>query len=452
MNVLWVLSRATGLVSLALLTAVVVLGVLVRRRSTAGTGQRFVLVGLHRNASLLAVLLLVVHVATVVLDSYVSVRWYDALVPFLGGYHPFWLGLGTLSVDLVGLLVVTSLLRHRLPPRLWRAVHLSAVRRLAGGARPLRGAGDRHAFGPRARAGGGLHGRRVRRSPLAHVRAAAGAAGPPRRPAARRAASPSGAGPRPLPEPTMTVLDHTPSAGLAALPRLLRPADQPAGLAAHRDRHGELPYRGGAGLLLATLDEAALTGRGGAGFPAGRKWRAVAAGRGRAVVVANGAEGEPASSKDRVLLRDNPHLVLDGLQLAAAAVAADQAVLFVQPGADVRAAVDAALRERGAADRLPVGWSTAPDASSAGGVRGRRRARGRPRPARDAPRRVVESGRAAAYPGAERRDAGPRRADRALGRRLVPHRRLRRRAGHPAATVPRRRVRPGSSRSPTARR
>lgn len=126
MNVLWVLSRATGLVSLALLTAVVVLGVLVRRRSTAGTGQRFVLVGLHRNASLLAVLLLVVHVATVVLDSYVSVRWYDALVPFLGGYHPFWLGLGTLSVDLVGLLVVTSLLRHRLPPRLWRAVHLSA--------------------------------------------------------------------------------------------------------------------------------------------------------------------------------------------------------------------------------------------------------------------------------------------------------------------------------------
>ncbi len=126
MNALWVLSRATGLVSLVLLTLVVVLGIVVRRRAQVGRLPGFVLVGLHRNASLVAVALLVVHVVTVVADSYVSIRWWDAVVPFAGTYHPFWLGLGTLAVDLLAVLVLTSLVRHRMPVRAWRALHLTA--------------------------------------------------------------------------------------------------------------------------------------------------------------------------------------------------------------------------------------------------------------------------------------------------------------------------------------
>lgn len=123
MSVLWLLSRATGVVSFVLLTLVVVLGIAVRRQAGTRRTPRFVVAGLHRNATLLAVLLVVVHVVTVVLDSYVSVSWLDVVVPFLGSYQPFWLGLGTVALDLMALLTVTSLLRHRMPARLWRGIH-----------------------------------------------------------------------------------------------------------------------------------------------------------------------------------------------------------------------------------------------------------------------------------------------------------------------------------------
>jgi NADH:ubiquinone oxidoreductase subunit F (NADH-binding) len=79
--------------------------------------------------------------------------------------------------------------------------------------------------------------------------------------------------------------------------------------------------------LIAMVTEAGLSGRGGAGFPMGRKLAAVAL-NGGAVVVANGAEGEPASSKDRVLLCESPHLVLDGLQVAARATGARAGYLY----------------------------------------------------------------------------------------------------------------------------
>jgi NADH:ubiquinone oxidoreductase subunit F (NADH-binding) len=81
--------------------------------------------------------------------------------------------------------------------------------------------------------------------------------------------------------------------------------------------------------LIDIAEAAGLTGRGGAGFPAGRKMRSVAAGPGRKVVLANGAEGEPGSRKDWLLLTRVPHLVLDGITLAAQAVGADEAYLCV---------------------------------------------------------------------------------------------------------------------------
>lgn len=99
------------------------------------------------------------------------------------------------------------------------------------------------------------------------------------------------------------------------------------GLADHEQCYGPLPPVGPQ--LIDTVDASGLTGRGGAGFPTGRKMRTVMTARGRKVVVANGSEGEPASSKDRLLLTMLPHLVLDGIAAATAAVGADQAYLCV---------------------------------------------------------------------------------------------------------------------------
>jgi NADH:ubiquinone oxidoreductase subunit F (NADH-binding) len=96
-----------------------------------------------------------------------------------------------------------------------------------------------------------------------------------------------------------------------------------ATLGEHQDCYGPLPGRARPGALAQAVAEAGLTGRGGAGFPTGIKLRAVGEHRGRAVVVANGMEGEPASLKDQALLSRAPHLVLDGAVLAAEDVRAD---------------------------------------------------------------------------------------------------------------------------------
>lgn len=104
-----------------------------------------------------------------------------------------------------------------------------------------------------------------------------------------------------------------------------------------------------AGELIALMEASGLQGRGGAGFPVGRKWRSVAerASGGRTVVLANGAEGEPLSLKDRSLMASRPNLVIDGALLAARAVGADDIIFYV--GAEHRGA-EAALR-RGLAER-----------------------------------------------------------------------------------------------------
>ena len=123
MIALWYLNRGTGIVSLVLLTIVVVLGVVTRRGARPGGPSVFVAAAVHRNASLLTVVLLVVHVLVAVADPYAPIRLVDALVPFVSQYRPLWLGLGALAFDLLLALVVTSLLRVRIGRRSWRAVH-----------------------------------------------------------------------------------------------------------------------------------------------------------------------------------------------------------------------------------------------------------------------------------------------------------------------------------------
>ena len=99
--------------------------------------------------------------------------------------------------------------------------------------------------------------------------------------------------------------------------------------------------------LIDAIDRAGLRGRGGAGFPTAVKMRAVAGGRGRAVVLANGTEGEPASYKDKLLLCHQPHLVADGALLAAAAVGAGRVVIGVEETAgEALGALRRALAER----------------------------------------------------------------------------------------------------------
>src|SRR6201993_547105 len=104
--------------------------------------------------------------------------------------------------------------------------------------------------------------------------------------------------------------------------------------------------------LLLDVERSGLQGRGGAAFPLAVKLRAVRDnGRlaGGCVVVANGEEGEPASIKDRWLLRPRPHLVLDGLRLAAAMVSADRAYVYVSDPESARS-VEAALTENALGD------------------------------------------------------------------------------------------------------
>ncbi len=132
------------------------------------------------------------------------------------------------------------------------------------------------------------------------------------------------------------------------VPRLLGPT--PADFAEHLARYGPLPTprsRSERAALVEAVERSTLRGRGGAGFPAGRKLRTVAEHGRHTIVVANGAEGEPASHKDAVLLTHAPDLVIDGAIVAARAVRVDEVIVVVdRENAAVCAAVDAAIAER----------------------------------------------------------------------------------------------------------
>ncbi|HVA07403.1 MAG TPA: ferric reductase-like transmembrane domain-containing protein [Acidimicrobiales bacterium] len=120
---LWYVMRASGIVTLVLLTLTMVLGLVTSGRPKARHWPGFAQQELHRRISMIAVVFLGLHVLTAVLDTYVHIGWLSLVVPFVSSYSPFWVGLGTVALDVMLAVFVSSLLRSRMRPGLWRAIH-----------------------------------------------------------------------------------------------------------------------------------------------------------------------------------------------------------------------------------------------------------------------------------------------------------------------------------------
>lgn len=125
-NSLWYLGRGTGLVALVMFTLTMVLGITTRSGRQALGLSRFGVADLHKTASLTGTGLVAAHVGTLLFDPYAQLKLVDLVFPFLAAYRPMWLGLGTLAADLLVLVVASSLLRHRIGPRAFKALHWSA--------------------------------------------------------------------------------------------------------------------------------------------------------------------------------------------------------------------------------------------------------------------------------------------------------------------------------------
>lgn len=123
---LWYATRSAGVVTLVLLTASMVLGILNAGRFASNRWPRFLVQGLHRNFSLLAIGFLAVHILTNLIDSYVSFNLPDMFIPFLSDYKRFWLALGVIASDLMIAVAITSLGRQRLGHKSWRLIHWAA--------------------------------------------------------------------------------------------------------------------------------------------------------------------------------------------------------------------------------------------------------------------------------------------------------------------------------------
>lgn len=125
-DALWYFGRGTGVTVLVLLSLVVVLGIVTRSGRPLPGLPRFAVAALHRTVSLAVLAFLTLHVLTLLLDPYAQLRLEDAVLPFRAAYRPAWQGLGTVALDLVLLLVASSVLRRRIGVRAWRWLHWAA--------------------------------------------------------------------------------------------------------------------------------------------------------------------------------------------------------------------------------------------------------------------------------------------------------------------------------------
>jgi sulfoxide reductase heme-binding subunit YedZ len=122
-HALWYLGRGSGLVSLLLLTVVLGLGIVTKSRRRPAGLTPAVVMRIHRNAGMLSVVFLTIHIVSLVLDPYAQLRIVDTVIPFGGGYRPLYVGLGTLAFDLLVAVMVTSVWMRKFGARTWRAVH-----------------------------------------------------------------------------------------------------------------------------------------------------------------------------------------------------------------------------------------------------------------------------------------------------------------------------------------
>ncbi len=122
-QLLWFVSRGSGIVSLILLTGVTVLGLMSVVRWARPWWPRFLTADLHSNLALLSVVFVSVHVMSAILDPFAKLGISAATIPFASTYRPLWVGLGVISVYLFLAMIVTSLLRERIGQRAWRLVH-----------------------------------------------------------------------------------------------------------------------------------------------------------------------------------------------------------------------------------------------------------------------------------------------------------------------------------------
>ncbi|MDQ1745845.1 MAG: methionine sulfoxide reductase heme-binding subunit [Frankiaceae bacterium] len=123
---LWYATRGTAIVAFVLLTVSMFLGIAATQRSVASRQwPRFATQDLHRNVSLLALAFMTAHIVTTLLDTFVYVGWWSLVVPGTSPYRRFWVALGTVAFDVILVVVASSLVRHRLPLRWWRAMHWS---------------------------------------------------------------------------------------------------------------------------------------------------------------------------------------------------------------------------------------------------------------------------------------------------------------------------------------
>jgi predicted ferric reductase len=122
-TLLWYATRASGIVTLILLTLTMVLGLVTTSRARARNWPGFAQQEIHRRISILAVVFLTIHVATSILDTYAHIGWLAIAVPFTSPYSRFWVGLGTIALDLMVAVFVSSLLRAHMRPGAWRSIH-----------------------------------------------------------------------------------------------------------------------------------------------------------------------------------------------------------------------------------------------------------------------------------------------------------------------------------------
>jgi DMSO/TMAO reductase YedYZ heme-binding membrane subunit len=120
---LWYATRATGLMALVLLTLTMVFGMTTTTRARARNWPGFAQQEMHRRISILSVVFLGLHVLTSVMDTFVNIPLAAVVIPFTSKYQGFWVGVGAVALDLMIAVFVTSLLRERMRPATWRAVH-----------------------------------------------------------------------------------------------------------------------------------------------------------------------------------------------------------------------------------------------------------------------------------------------------------------------------------------